>query len=409
MKEIWIPGSKSQSIRALLIAAFSRGESRIRNILFSSDTRSCMDAISKLGCILSYDEGLKLLTVDSSHLAEDIDKVEIDMGNSGTSTYLLMGLASSLGIPVTIYGDESLNSRPIRPLCEAYRALGAEVEDNDGYPPFTIKGPLRGGAVSIECRTSQYLSSLLLASMLSKGDVMIDCPLLYEKPYVKMTTRWLDDQGLSYFMSEDLEHSRIPGNQSYHPIDVTIGGDYSSASFFFALAAIKKEAIYIRGLDRNDSQGDKRVLEVLEEMGAEITWKEDGVVVRGPEALRGGEFDINDIPDALPILSAISPLAKEDVHLTNVPQARIKETDRIAVMRENLERLGARITEEEDGMIIHAGAPLHGGMVKGYEDHRIIMALSILGEVVQGIELDDTRKADVTFPTFFKLLEDTRG
>ena len=148
---VHIPGSKSHSIRALLIAAFARGKSEIHNILFSSDTRAVMNAIEKLGAVLSYEDGV--LTVDSTHLGEGLDSVTLDMENSGTGTYLLMGLAASLGIPVTIKGDESLCSRPIKPLCDAYRSLGAKVEDNDGYPPFMIQGPLKGGNVSIECRT----------------------------------------------------------------------------------------------------------------------------------------------------------------------------------------------------------------------------------------------------------------
>ena len=405
---IWIPGSKSQTIRALLIASFSRGKSTIINPLISSDTLSTANALKTLGVKIDYDEGKKLFRVDAENIGKGFDKVTLDLGNSGTGTYLLLGLAASLEKEITITGDESLSSRPIAPLAKAYEDLGAEVSTNDGFLPVTIKGPLKGGRTEIECRTSQYLSSLLLASVLCSADVEITCPLLYEKPYVAITLSWLDRQGISYEISDDYLHSRVKGGQTFHAGQFTVSGDYSSASFFFALAAASGKSVTVLGLDRYDSQGDKRVLDVLQAMGCSVVWVENGVMVKGPEHLKGGTFDINDIPDALPILAAISTLAESDVRLTNVPQARIKETDRIRVMHDELTKLGAKVTEEDDGLIIHSGSKLHGGKVSGHKDHRIIMALSILGVLIDGIEIDDTKHASVTFPTFFTLLNEVR-
>ena len=405
---IWIPGSKSQTIRALLIASFSRGKSTIINPLISSDTLSTANALKTLGVKIDYDEGKKLFRVDAKNIGKGFDKVTLDLGNSGTGTYLLLGLAASLEKEITITGDESLSSRPIVPLAKAYEDLGAEVSTNDGFLPVTIKGPLKGGRTEIECRTSQYLSSLLLASVLCSADVEITCPLLYEKPYVAITLSWLDRQGISYEISDDYLHSRVKGGQAFQAGQFTVSGDYSSASFFFALAAASGKSVTVLGLDRYDSQGDKRVLDVLQAMGCSVVWVENGVMVKGPEHLKGGTFDINDIPDALPILAAISTLAESDVRLTNVPQARIKETDRIRVMHDELTKLGAKVTEEDDGLIIHSGSKLHGGKVSGHKDHRIIMALSILGVLIDGIEIDDTKHASVTFPTFFTLLNEVR-
>ena len=405
---IWIPGSKSQTIRALLIASFSRGKSTIINPLISSDTLSTANALKTLGVKIDYDEGKKLFRVDAENIGKGFDKVTLDLGNSGTGTYLLLGLAASLEKEITITGDESLSSRPIAPLAKAYEDLGAEVSTNDGFLPVTIKGPLKGGRTEIECRTSQYLSSLLLASVLCSADVEITCPLLYEKPYVAITLSWLDRQGISYEISDDYLHSKVKGGQAFQAGQFTVSGDYSSASFFFALAAASGKSVTVLGLDRYDSQGDKRVLDVLQAMGCSVVWVENGVMVKGPEHLKGGTFDINDIPDALPILAAISTLAKSDVRLTNVPQARIKETDRIRVMHDELTKLGAEVMEEDDGLIIHSGSKLHGGKVSGHKDHRIIMALSILGVLIDDIEIDDTKHASVTFPTFFTLLNKVR-
>ena len=402
---IWIPGSKSHSIRALLIAAFSRGVSVVRNLLISSDTVSTMEALERLNVSIAYDEKRHAHVIDATGLGNGIGDVTLDLGNSGTGTYLLMGLAASLGTRVTITGDDSLRSRPVGPLADAYRRLGAEVEDSNGYLPLTIKGPLKGGNVVIDCPTSQYLSSLLLASVLADGDTMIKCPILFEKPYVGMTLGWLDGQDIRYSISDDYREAVVRGGQSFKPVDTTISGDFSSASFFFGLAAISGRRIDIMGLDRNDSQGDKRVLEVLGKMGCTVDWIEGGVSVEGPGRLKGGSFDINDIPDALPILSAVATQASEEVVLSNVAQARIKETDRIRCMREDLELLGADVVELEDGLVIRPSR-LHHADVKGYDDHRIIMAMAILSYRVDGgISIDDVSKADVTFPTFFSLYD----
>ena len=401
---ITIPGSKSQSIRALLVASFARGKSKIINPLISQDTISTANALRKLNVKIDYVEKENAIYVDSSRLAEGCEEIVLDMGNSGTGTYLLLGLAASLGIEVKFIGDESLMSRPIGPLAKAYRDLGAYVEDNEGYLPLTIKGPLEGGKVSIECKSSQYLSSLLLAAVFSSGDTEINCPLLYEKPYVSITLSWLDSQNIDYTISHDYLNSYVKGGQHFAAGTFHVSGDFSSASFFFVLALIHGKTLKLLGLDKNDPQGDKRVLDVLKEMGAEYAYTQDGVTIKGPEVIKGGSCDINDIPDALPILAVASLFAESEVKLYNVAQARIKETDRIKAMREELEKVGAHIYELDDGLIIKPKAKLHGAKVSGRKDHRIIMALSILATKVDGIEIDDTKYADVTFPNFFSLL-----
>ena len=405
---IWIPGSKSHTIRAILIAAFSRGVSKIRNPLFSEDTKAAFNATEKLGAKVEVLEDGHLVIIDSRKLGEGMESVELDMLNSGTTTYLITGLAASLGIEVKIKGDESLSSRPVGPLLDAYEELGAKCSSSGGYPPFTIKGPLKGGKVSIEARTSQFLSSLLMGSVLSQGDVWIKTPLLYEKPYVTMTLSWLDRENIEYRISDDYQDAFVKGGGKYSPLDVSIKGDYSSATFFFVLAAASRRRIRIKGLDRNDSQGDKRVLSLLEEMGAFVRWEGEDVIIEGTGKIRGGTYDINDIPDALPALAVLSLFAENTVTLCNVSQARIKETDRIKVMHDELEKAGARIEEMPDGLVIHPSS-IHASKLSGHADHRVIMALSILRKLSgKNIELDDESKASVTFPTFFEILSSIR-
>ena len=403
-----VPASKSQTIRALLIAAAAEGRSVIRHPLISSDTISCIGAVRAMGARVTISEDESVIYVDSDGFSAS-DPVSVDAGNSGTTTYLLLPMAASFSAPVTITGDEQLRRRPTAPLVAAIRAMGAEAEDTEGKPPVRVKGPLLGGHVSIECRTSQYLSGLLLSAPLAEGRTIIDCPVLFEKPYVSLTLGWLDRQGIRYSISEDYMHSEIEGGQHYRPFDEYINGDFSSASFFFVAAAISGTAITVQGLDRDDPQGDKAILTILEEMGCTVTWEGNAVTVIGPERLQGGEFDLNAIPDTLPILSIAAAAAHGDTHLTNVPQARIKETDRIRCMHDNLSLLGVDAEEESDGLLIHGRGMIHGAQCKGYGDHRIIMALAVASAASDApIVIDDEKAAAVTFPSFFSILDSIR-
>ena len=403
--KIIIPSSKSQTIRALLISVFSRGVSYIKHPLISDDTESCINAVKAMGADVNILENGDI-TVDATYAFSDMDELSIDAGNSGTTEYLSLPMLSSLGIQVNIDGDEMLRKRPLKPLLDALESLGAETESTEGFPPASIRGPLDGGECTIECKTSQYLSGLLLGAPLAIGDCHIKCSVLFEKPYVKMTLKWLDDQGIKYRISDDLEEVWVKGGQSYKPLDTYIEGDFSSASFFFVAAAIHGTEVTVEGLDKNSTQGDKEILNILEKMGCSIKWNGMAVTVKGPEKLKGGVFDLNAIPDTLPALSVAAAFAEGDTILGNVEQARIKETDRIKVMRENLNELGVEAEERRDALVVHGNGSVKGGKAKGYGDHRVIMALAVLGtKTEEETEIDDVSAASVTFPTFFDLLE----
>jgi len=404
---IEIPASKSQTIRAFLIATFSKEKSIIRHPLLSDDTRSCIDACRKLGANITFNEDMSIAYVDATGVSKTNKDIEIDAGNSGTTEYLLLGMAASLGVNVTISGDRQLCSRPIGPLANSLKELGADVECENNRPPIKIKGPLKGGKTIIECKTSQYLSGLLLSTPLAQGDSEINCSLLYEKPYVEITLAWLNKQKIEYSISEDLEKAKVKGGQSYHGFDEYIDGDFSSASFFFVMAAISRSTVTVKGLNPKDPQGDKAILDILERMGCRIVWNENEVTVIGAKSgLKGGEFDLNAIPDSLPVLAVAAAFANEKVHLTNVPQARIKETDRIATMCSNLKALGVNVEEEPDGMLIHPSKKIQGGIVKGYGDHRIIMAMAVAAcGTEDSIFIDDISATSVTFPNFFQLYD----
>ncbi len=397
---IKIVSSKSHTIRALLIAAFASGESTIHNPLESEDTTACVAVCRALGATISYtNDSIKV--VGAKELPP---KIDVDCQNSGTTLYLAAGLAATTTSEVTLRGDEQLNARPLRELLDALTALGATItSERYGYPPFTIKGPLLGGEVSIECHSSQFLSSLLLATPLAKGATALEIPLLNERPYVEMTCAWLDEQKITYEASSTLDHFSIKGGENYTPFEATIGGDYSSAAFFFCAAAISGASIKIEGLQQHDSQGDKELLMILQEMGCKVEWDNGGVTVTGGK-LVGGNWDLNAIPDTLPILAVTTAFAHTESRLYNVPQARIKETDRIATMVANLKALGGDVEEGEDYLVIRGKGQLKGGSVKGFGDHRIIMAMAIASLGTQEpVTIDSVDAVAVTFPTFFTL------
>ena len=408
---ITVPASKSQTIRALLLATFAGKTSIIHNPLDSQDTRSCMDVCRAFGADLHCEADGTIIVKAPKSFPES---VSVDCGNSGTTLYLAMGLAAATGASVTFTGDAQLQRRPVAPLLQALVELGAIVtypEENRrvGYPPFTITGPLTGGSTSIVCHSSQYLSSLLLGCPLAQQDSIITVPLLNERPYVHMTRFWLDMLQIAYETDSRMSRFSITGGQRYRPFETTVPGDYSSASFFICGAALTGGCVSLEGLDPDDPQGDKAILDIVQQMGCSVTW--DGprtVTVCGPGRgkLQAGTFDLNAIPDALPVLAVTACYAQGSTTLGNVPQARIKETDRIAVMHENLVACGATVEETDDALIIHGEGRLAGGRCKGYDDHRIIMAMAVASLGCDGpLHISGIDAVEVTFPTFFSLLE----
>ncbi len=338
------------------------------------------------------------------------EEVEIDCANSGTTLYLLAAMVAATKTRATFTGDDQLKKRPVGPLAEALVTLGVQIsyQGEEGYPPFTVQGPMKGGDVTMHCHTSQYLSGILLASVMSTSPVHIDVPLLNEIPYVFMTIAWLEKQDQKLKYAADLSSIDVAGEGSYRPVNESIAGDFSSASFFFCAAAVSHSSLTIEGLDRNDPQGDKEVLSILENMGCTVSWDHDAVTVSlgKDKTMTGGTFDLNAIPDALPVLAVTAAFAQGTTVLGNVPQARIKETDRIETMRANLSTLGIDVEETEDSLIIHGCGQVKGGVVEGYDDHRIIMAMAIASLGAESaVTIRGTDAVSVTFPDFFPLLE----
>jgi 3-phosphoshikimate 1-carboxyvinyltransferase len=407
---VTIPGSKSHTIRAFFIASLADGESILRDPLVSKDAVSAVSACRAFGAEIKEEEGL--FRVKGFGRTPRVPDNVIDVGNSGTTMLFAISTASLARGVTVLTGDGQIRRRPAGPLLEALNNLGAEVfsTKGDGNPPVVIRGAektAKNSSCRLDARLSQYLSSLLIHAPLFDGDTDIEIIRISEIPYVKMTLWWLDKLGIKY-ENEDFKRFHVYGRQSYKPFDQIIPGDFSSATFFAVLAAISGGEIVMKNLDMSDVQGDKEVVRMLERMGASVTVKPDGVIVRGAR-LVGSRLDLGDTPDAICALAVAGCFAEGETRLENVAQARLKETDRIAVMAAELQKMGADIEELDDGLVIRRSV-LKGAEVDGHGDHRVVMSLALAGLIAEGSTVvSDAEAAAVTFPEFGGLLRDCGG
>ncbi|MFW6245513.1 MAG: 3-phosphoshikimate 1-carboxyvinyltransferase [Fibrobacterota bacterium] len=402
---IAVPPSKSHTIRALLISTLADGTSKIRRPLLRGDGASAIRAAKALGADVEFRDEELVVTGIGSDFSRGIEN--IDMGNSGTGLNLFSSAAALGNRGRHFDGDQSLRSRPVRPLLKPLSELGAEVvhENPRQDLPFTIKGPLRGGSVSVDGINSQFVSSLLFTCPLIPEDTRITVFNLHEQPYIELTLWWLKKQNIRISHTEDFSSFHITGGQKYQPFDITVPSDFSSATFAAVAGALSSSGLELTGLDFSDPQGDKGVFDVLSTMGADIEHVNGQSKVCG-SALSGAVVDLNRMPDALPALSVAAAAAGGETEFVNVAQARIKETDRITVMAQELTKMGIATEELPDGLKVRGGK-LRGAHVHGHHDHRVVMALAVAGMVAQGETVIDTAEAaEVTYPSF---VEDFRA
>ncbi len=403
-----IPGSKSHTIRAVAVAALADGLSQIEAPLISADTLAAVDAYQALGAEIDMRDNEWRITGFAAR--PQVPDNVIDVRNSGTTMRIVLGSCSLLEKGLTVLtGDEQIRRRPMAALAKSLNELGAVITSTRGnwMAPLVVAGKLRGGQTSIEAVTSQFLTSLLFCTPLAEKDTDIDVPLLNEKPYVQITLDWLDRSGIR-LEHEAMRRFHVPGGQKFRPVKVRVPADFSSATFFLCAGVLGDNDILVRGLDMNDAQGDKAVVDYLRQMGAKIEITAEGIRVR-PGNLTGCEIDMNATPDALPMMAVVGCFARGRTALVNVPQARLKETDRIAVMRAELSKMGAKVEEKPDGLIIEE-SPLHAAEVDGHFDHRVVMALAVAGTAVAGETRIGTAEAvEVTFPTFVSCMSNLGG
>ncbi len=395
------PSSKSHTIRSIILGTLADGTSVIKNPLLSLDGLAPINSCKQLGANFFWNDGKDLLEIEgiSSNLKTPTNVLNI--ANSGTSLYFLTSICSLLPETTVITGDDSIITRPIKPLLDALNHLGATcyTTRSTGTPPAIIKGPLQGGQTSISGKISQFTSSLLFACPLAKNSSIIRPDNLQEIPYVNMTLSYLEQSSISYTKDIDFKEIVIEGNQYYKSLNKAIPVDFSSAAFLIGGAVLTGEGVRITGLDFSDFQADKVFIDILQQMGANIKIGRDYCDIKKSK-LHGIQIDLSQSPDLLPIISVVATQAEGTTTIVNVEHARIKETDRIACMHTELSKMGAHIKEAQDGLTI-TKSDLQGTSVTGYSDHRITMSLIIAGLISKGqTTVDTVESIKVTYPNF---------
>jgi 3-phosphoshikimate 1-carboxyvinyltransferase len=401
--ETTIPASKSHTIRGIIFGLLADGVSEIKNPLDAQDTRSCVRCCRLLGAEIKTG---KAWTISGVGGDLSVPEEPLYVGNSGTTLGNLVAVSSLGKASVTLDGDSSIRARPFFPLLNALSALGAETasRDNLGKCPITVRGPLIGGTAVVEGITSIYVTPFLVACPLADENTLLKVtPPVNEKSYIKMTMNWLDFLNCSY-MNRNFTEIEIMGGQYYTSFKRTIPGDASSAAFPICAAAVTSSEVTIKGIDLTDPQGDKAIIEYLRRMGAEIETTEECLIIR-PSTLKGTTLDLTDTPDLLPILCVIGCAAEGTTVLQNIEVTRMKETDRVKAMTTELSKMGGTLVEEETELHIRKST-LHGAKVRGYNDHRIVMALAVAGMIAEGTTIIDSAESIcVTYPTFVESMQ----
>jgi 3-phosphoshikimate 1-carboxyvinyltransferase len=407
--EIDVPGSKSVANRALIIAALADGTTVLKNMLFSDDTRYMMEALRKLGNTVEVDEEKKIVIVKST--AEKVfPETELFIGNAGTAMRFLPTYISAGQGKVSLTGIQRMKERPIKDLVDGLKELGVKVsyKEKDGFPPFEIDANgLPGGDISIRGdKSSQYLTSILLSAPYAKEDVTVKIQgKLVSIPYVDITIKMMKDFGVEV-ENRDYKEFFIKSGQRYKSREYIVEGDCSSASYFFGIAAITNSELKVNNVSKDTMQGDIKLLEVLEKMGVSVSYGENHVLVKGSGKLTGVTVDMHHMSDVAQTLAVVALFAEGTTEIRNVYNMRIKETDRIKAVYNELTKLGATVTELQDGLIIQPAAKYNENVeIATYDDHRMAMSFSLAGLRIPGVKIKDPDCVSKTFPNYFQEFE----
>jgi 3-phosphoshikimate 1-carboxyvinyltransferase len=405
-----LPGSKSVSNRALLLAAMAKGETKLTNLLDSDDIRHMLNALSALGVSYQLSSCKTECTIQGlGGVFNSNDALELFLGNAGTA---MRPLAAALCMGQGEYvltGEPRMKERPIGHLVDALLQSGADIEylENDGYPPLKIKaGNLSGGSVTIDGSiSSQFLTAYLMAAPMASGDTEIHIEgELVSKPYIDITLHIMSQFGVEV-SNHDYQRFVVKGNQGYRsPGSFLVEGDASSASYFLAAAAIKGGTIKVTGIGKNSIQGDIHFADALEKMGAKIEWGDDYIASTVGE-LNAVDLDFNHIPDAAMTIATTALFAKGTTAIRNVYNWRVKETDRLSAMATELRKVGATVVEGEDFIEVTPAEKLTHAAIDTYDDHRIAMCFSLVALSHTPVTINDPGCTSKTFPDYFDKLK----
>ena len=405
---IEVPGSKSYTNRALLVAALARGASTLTGALFSDDTHYMCNALQKLGVEIDADEKRATFDVYGNGGDIPVSSAKLYIGNSGTTSRSLTAYVSLGRGRFVIDGDEPMrHGRPISDLLEALTQIGVSARsqyDNGHLPVIVEANGLKGGKTRLDVsKSSQFLTALLLIAPSAKNAVEIEVVGDREMPYIDITLAVMEAFGVQV-VSDGYKYFRIEGGQRYQPRIYNIEPDASNASYFFAAAALTAGRVTVQHLHLDSMQGDVQFVRILEQMGCQVAVSDIGITVTGPRQLKGVDVDMRTISDTALTLAAIAPFADSKVTIRNIEHTRWQETDRIHAMVTELRKLGVPVIEHQDGLEI-SPSPITPAAIDTYEDHRMAMAFSLVGLKANGIRINDPDCVSKTFPNYFEMLE----
>ncbi|MHA4988845.1 3-phosphoshikimate 1-carboxyvinyltransferase [Cetobacterium somerae] len=401
-----IPGSKSITNRALILSALSGKTIILKNILLSDDTKYMIDALRALNNTIEIDEINKTLKIIGNRNPK-YDNLNLYIGNAGTAMRFLSSYLATGEGTATLYGNDRMNQRPIKDLVDSLVQLGIDVEylSNYGYPPIRItsKGVFASYVKIDGSKSSQYISSILMAAPNFKNSIKIELSgRVVSKPYIDMTLAMMADFGVSFNYDNNSVHI---SPQEYNIDEYLIEGDMSSASYFLAMALISNSTITLNNFFKNSIQGDSKFLNILEKIGLKIlNFNDTTITVKGVPTYKGIKLSMNDIPDVAQTLAVVGLFATSPTKVWDVENMRIKETDRISALKNEILKIHGDFIEFTDGFLI-TPKPLEnyqGDFLKTYDDHRMAMSLSLIGLRVPGIKILDPDCVSKTFPNFFK-------
>ncbi|WP_348769315.1 3-phosphoshikimate 1-carboxyvinyltransferase [Buchnera aphidicola] len=401
-----LPGSKSISNRALLLSSLANGITTLHNLLDSEDTQYMLSALKKIGIFYSLSDGNKICHITGNHQSFKVsNSISLFLGNAGTAMRPLLSVFSLYKNDVILTGNNRMNERPIKHLVNALQQGGAIIEykNNLGYPPILIKGGFIGGSIILNGTiSSQFLTSLLIVAPLAiKNTTIFIKGNLVSKPYIDITINLIKLFGV-YIKHDTYSVFYIEGNQEYQtPGNYTIEGDASSASYFLAASAIKGGSVKVIGVGKKSIQGDVKFASVLEKMGAIINWG-DSFIISTKNTLTAIDLDMNDIPDAAMTIAIVALFSKGTTIIRNIYNWRVKETDRLSAMTNELKKVGAIVKEGKDFLSITPPNNFNFSEINTYNDHRMAMCFSLLCLSDVGVKIMDPNCVIKTYPEYFQ-------
>ncbi len=392
------PSNKSYTHRAIFLASLADGKSIIKNILRSGDTNATINACKNFGVEIK-DVGNDITVSSTGELK--IHSNTIDAANSGTTIRIATAISALSNDKIVLTGDSSLKKRPMQPLLDALESLGAKCSSSNGNPPISVSGTIKGGEVKIPGNiSSQFISALMItAPKLENGLILNIQGKLVSKPYIDATITVMKKFGVNVETKTPYKKYIIP-KQNYKSTTFVIPSDFSSLALLLSAAVLLGENLTIQISTGSMPQADEAIIDILEIMGVVITLDKNVIKIKSPEKLDGGKFDLSNSPDLIPAIAILALKTSKPIEIFNVEHARYKETDRIAVIARELAKLGIKVKEKKDGLVLNNSDNLTGADLNSENDHRLFMAFCIAGMYVGNCTISHPESVEISYPNF---------